>query len=443
MEKKIDLGKTPIHKLFIAYAIPSILAILGQMLAGLVDSFFVGRYVSKEGLSAVALLSPIVSLLLGVAVMVAIGGTTYAGIHLGKREIKKANNYFNVTIALLIGTGIFSTMVLYFGIGQFTTWLGADGGLKELVVQYGRTLSFFFVFFLTSFALLYFLKLDEKPNTVVAISISGVVINVVLDYLFVYRFSMGMEGAALATGISQLLPWGAAILVIIFRSKWRFAIPIFRKKELGLMLFNGSSELLSMIAVSVSGFVFNFLVLRWMGQGALSAYAIALQIYTVVSGLCYGIAEASQGAISYNFGANQLDRVRGLRKLSLFTNLIFGVLAFWGVFLLGEQMASVFVKNQQTIRQAVEILRNLMYGFLIMGVNISVGTYYTSVNDPLLSGLVTLLRSLVGILVGVWILPQVLGVQGIWWTIFFAETVTLLCVILLLKKHPYGLKKQA
>lgn len=438
--KDLNLGKTPILKLFISYAIPSVIVIITQMIAGLVDSFFVGRYIGSKALSSIALLVPVTTLLMGIGVMVAIGGTTITGIYLGQNENNKANNSFNITLFITLATGLISSFILYFFITDFADLLGAEGIIKDNTVAYGKNLAIFITFFLTNFTLIYFLKLDEKPTIIMVVSLLGVVINIVLDYIFIKHLNLGVAGAALATGISQTVPSIILFIVIVFNSRFKPALPLFSKKAVGEILFNGSSELLSMVSMSISSFVFNIVILNYIGVSALSAYAVVIQIYSIAQGLAYGIAESPQAAISFNYGAMELNRVKSLRRLSINVNLVLGLIVAITTYFLGEDLARIFIVEPDIIKLSGEIIKPISFGILLMGINISVGTYYTAVNDPILSGSVTLLRGLVGLVAGIILLPLMFGLNGVWWSILFAEILTITLCLYLIKKNPFGLK---
>ena len=245
----IDLGKSPINKIFWTYAIPSILAMIAQSTAGLIDSIFVGRYVGPAGLSAITLVMPLVMILIGTTSMVAIGGTTLAGIELGRKNMEKGNNYFNVTITLLSILGIASTLMMLLFADKATSLIDATGITRTYILEYSKTIGLFFMFFLLNFAFSFFLKLDGRPVAVVGITMSGTVINILLDYIMIVRLSMGMKGAALATGLSQLIPWIIFTLVLAGKSVWKFKKPDFNLREIFRIVFNGSSEFLSTTAV--------------------------------------------------------------------------------------------------------------------------------------------------------------------------------------------------
>jgi putative MATE family efflux protein len=439
-KNKIDLGNTPVKKVFWIYAIPSILAILSQNTAALIDSIFIGRYVGPEGLSAIALTMPFMGVLFGIGFTLAIGGTTLAGIELGKGNHSESNNYFNLTTLLLFLSGLFAITMVALFIDKMTLLVGASGVTKIYMAEYTRTISFFFMFFLLNFAFSYFLKLEGKPFMVVLITMSGTILNILLDYIFIVKLNYSIKGAAYATGISQLIPWLFLFAMIQLKSSWTIKKPIIRLKSIWRILFNGSSEFLSNTSVSISGFIFNLIIMKNIGVLGVAGYAVVLQIAHLAATLNYGFAESNQAGVSYNYGAMKYDRVNAFLKMALKTNLVTGLLLFIVSISLGEQIASTFVSNDYTISITANILKFYGIAFILSGMNITFGTYYTAIDEPVLSGFIMLFRSLIALMIGLVILPPLLGDSGIWASIIFAELATFALGVILLIKRPLGLK---
>lgn len=438
---KMDLGRDSITKIFWTYAIPSILAMLAQTTAGLIDSIFIGRFVGPEGLSAITLVMPFIMILIGIAVMVGIGGTTLAGIELGKKNYNESNNYFNVTTLLLSIFAIVSTLVILLFIDDAASLTGATGLTKSYLIDYSSTISYFLLFFLLNFTFSFFLKIDSKPILVVLITLSGTLLNIFLDYFLIVKFNMAMTGAALATGLSQLIPWLLFLIVILKKSIWKFKWPKLKLHEIWRIVFNGSSEFLNNIAGSIASIVFNYIIMARIGIYGIAAYAVAMQVANIASSINYGFAESNQASISYNFGAGMLKRVSKFLKLTLTTNFITGVLLCILSLLYGDTIIKVFVDDQTTHALAITILRFHSFAFIIRGVNITIGTYYTAIDDPIRSAGIMLFRSVFAFAAGIIVLPILMGDNGIWASVVFAEVTTFILAILLISRKPFGSRK--
>ncbi len=439
--KKIDLGRTKIERIFWTYAIPSVLMMIVQSSAGFIDSIFIGRYVGPKGLAAITLVMPILMILIGIATMIAVGGTTLAAIEKGAGNHDKSNNFFNVTSSLLFIFGLIGALLISIFIPFAAGFTGAQGQVLENTIIYARRISLFAPFFLLSFAFAYFLKLDGKPVLVVIVMLLGTLTNIGLDYLLIVRLDLGIEGAALATGASQMLPVLIMFILIGFRSTWRFARPHYHVKEIGRLIFNGSSEFMSNIAFSLTGILFNLIIMERVGSQGVAAYAVALQLAGIVGSMSYGIAEAGQAAISYNYGAKAYKRVTSLRKLGFRSSFVLGILLLIVGNVFGSELAGVFLKENQTVFMASHILRFYSIAFIFIGVNIGIGTYYTSIDDPIRSGKITVYRSLIASIIGIMILPRIFGDNGIWMTIIFAEASTFVIGLWMIRRRPFGNRK--
>lgn len=436
--KSIQLGKDPVYKIFWKYAIPSIIAMLAQTTAGMIDSIFIGRFIGPEGLSAITLFFPFLGLLIGIGAMFAIGSSTLAGIELGKGNFHKSNNFFNLAVWVLTILSLSATLIIFLLLPKLAKIMSVTGITKQYMSDYGYFLSPFFMFFMLNFVFSFFFKLDGKPSTVVRITLSGTIINIILDILFVAIFKWSLKGAALATGLSQLIPW-ILFIYISRHTNWHFKKPKIFKKEIMAICFNGFSELMSNIAHALAGLIFNFIIIKEIGVKGVAAYSIALNISGIAAAIGYGFAESNQSGVSFNLGAQQLARVKHFRNLTRQINLLSGLLLFVLVFVWGGNLSKLFVSDMETIALADTILKYYAFAFMVMGVNISISTYYTAVNDPILSAGVSFYRSFIGLVIGLMIFPHIWGPQGIWLTIIFTEFTTFVAGLYLYHKKPFGL----
>lgn len=437
-QNSLNLGDGSIRRIFWSYTLPSVFMLIVQNAAYFVDSVYIGRYVGAIGLSALTLIMPLIIFLAGLGFMIAVGGTTLAGIEKGAGRKKSSNNFFNVTISLVLFLGIIGGLLLYLSIPFLARLLNVEGETLHYTIEYARYTSYFVPFFLLHFALGFFLKLDEQPLLVMWGMFVGALLNVLLDYLFVGRFEMGMAGAAIATGASQVVPVLFFLGIIIWRSNWTIQKPHFHFEEIQRIFFNGSSELLTNIAMALTGALFNIIILNQIGEYGVAAFAVAIQIMEFVRSIGYGVAEGIQAPISYNFGAHSLDRVRDLRNLAFKVTTYIGILLTAASLIFSRQLAFMFVTESAVIDMAVDILFYCAISFVFTGINILIATYYTSINDPIRSAGITVYRSLIAPLIGLFLLPILLGEEGIWLTFLFIEASSFIIGIILLKKLPFG-----
>ena len=437
----VNLKQEKITKIFWKYAIPSLIGILAQNTAGFIDSIFIGRFVGANGLSAITLIMPFIMFYSGTGTMLAIGGSTLAGIYKGKGDKAKSNNYFMVTISLLAIVAVIASILLFFSSGIFTALLNVKGEVASFVQSYTRILAVFALPFMMSFAFLFFIKLDGNPTIAVATSVVGTILNVILNFVFIVIFKWKIVGAALATGLSQLIPFLLFTYFIFYKSSWYLAKPNYKAKEIFNIVFNGSSELLSMASISIAGFIYNVLIIKHVGINGVAAYTVAMQTAAIAIDVFYGFSESTHSAVSVNIGAEQLQRVKKLRNITLKANMIVGLLFCCLSLVFGKYIVKIFITDKSVIALAITILNFNAYAFALKGVNIALSTYYTAVNSPLLSCIIALSRTLIAFVIGLYILPLIFKTNGIWLATIFAEVVTVIVAFIFLKKYPFGSMK--
>lgn len=441
-QQKIDLGKSNITKLFWFYTIPSVFMLIVQMAAYLVDSIFIGRFIGPNGLSALTLVMPAIIFLTGIAMMIGIGGITIAGIEKGAGHKEESNNIFNVTMSLTFISGVAGGVMLYLMAPLLVRLLSLTGETATFALEYMRFTSFFIPFYLMNFVVGFFLKLAGKPLLVTGIMFLGATLNVGLDYLFIVNYDLSMAGAAMATGLSQVVPFFICLVILIWRSSWSFKMPVFRLHEIQRIFYNGFSEFLTTITTAIVGAVFNLIILSRIGDIGIAAFTIVMQLMEFARAIGYGIAEGNQSIWSYNFGANKLERVRLIKKMAISINMAISLLMAAGVFVFSEEISRIFVTDPEVISLSVDILNYSALSLLFVGFNIIMPTYYTAINDPFHSIVLTIYRSFIGPLLGLLLLPILFGNEGIWLTFIFMEITAFIFGVILLKTYPMGFKNE-
>ena len=438
--KQLDLGKTNVNKIFWTFVIPSIFSMIFHTTAQFIDSAFIGRYVGENGLAAITMLSPFIMLLNGVSIMIVIGGVTYAGISRGRDEYEKSNNYFNVTVMLIVAAAIISTALFLIINSRFEVFFETDQLTLSYIKEYGFYIGIFFIFSMLNLTFNLFLNLDRKPVLVVIVSSIGTVINVTLNYVFIVLLNMGMMGAAVASGISMLIPTIVFMYIIIRKSSWRFKRPIIILEDIKNIFFNGSSEMVNISSVAISGFILNKVILDTIGINGVAGYSIAMQLAGLVISFGFGVSDAIQSPLSFNFGAELYTRLKQILVKAIRLNIIFGLILGTFSFFFGDIFASILVKDVHTITYAHHILRFYSIAFIVMGANVIISTYYTSVDSPVISGVLSVLKSLLYLVIWLLILPSIFGDNGIWLALLLAELSTTITAYFVYKKYPNGSK---
>lgn len=437
MDQKI-LGTEKLSKLFIKFTIPSIIGMIFVGIQGIIDGLFVGNVLGGNALASVNLVQPYMQIIMAAALIISVGAQSIIGINLGKGESEKAQNIFRTASILLILISILVTILGVFFSEKIALILGANEVLLEGSSTYIQIISYFTAFIAIMFLFEMIVRVIGKPNISLVSMIISVVLNIILDYLLIKKFNLGIKGAALATGISYTMAF--LINIIPFVSK-KTIINLYKgrfdKSVLFQMIYNGSSEGVSSISNAISMFLFNTALMKIAGENGIAAFSIINYIAQVGYMVLFGISDGIRPIISYNFGAQNENRVNKTLKISIIVNIIIGAIIFIVMATFSKQLIEIFLKDGKYV---VEIASTgaKIYGiaFLFNGTNILISSYFTAIDDPKNSIIVAMNRGIVFILIGIVILPYIFGINGIWITIVFADIMTiLLCYRLLNNKR--------
>lgn len=431
------LGTERLSKLFIKFTIPSIIGMIFIGIQGIIDGLFVGNIIGENALASVNLVQPYMQLIMAYALVISVGAQSIIGISLGKGETEKAQNVFRTALILLVLASVAVTILGLFFSDNIALMLGANDALVEGASTYIKTISLFVIFVSAMFLFEMVVRSIGKPTISLISMIVAVLINVVLDYLLIKKFNMGISGAALATGISYSTAF--FINIIPFLSK-KSSINIYRGKfakvEIFPMMYNGSSEGVSSISNALSMFLFNTALMKIAGESGIAAFSIINYIAQVGYMILFGIADGIRPIVSYNFGAENNERVQKLLKASVIVNIVIGVIIFIIMAMFSKPLINIFLKDGKNVLEMASTGARI-YGlaFLFNGLNILISSYFTAIDDAKSSIIVAASRGLIFIFVGILVLPYLFGINGIWGTIVFAEVVTIFICYRLLKKN--------
>lgn len=436
MDQRI-LGTEKLSKLFIKFTIPSIIGMIFIGVQGIIDGLFVGNVIGGNALAAVNLVQPYVQIIMAYALIISVGAQSIIGINLGKDDKEKSQNIFRTALILLI---IISLIVTIFGIffsKNIAAFLGANEVLIEDASTYIKTISYFIIFISLMFLFETVVRTIGKPNISLISMIIAVFLNVILDYLLINKFNLGIKGASLATGISYSLAF--FINIIPFLNK-KSAINVYKgkfdKSTLFPMIYNGSSEGVSSISNALSMFLFNTALMKIAGENGIASFSIINYISQVGYMVLFGIADGVRPIISYNFGAENNHRVNKILNSSVIVNIAIGAIICIVMVVFSKPLINIFLKDGKEVLEMATIGAKI-YGiaFLFNGINILISSYFTAIDDPKSSIIIAMSRGIVFIFVGIVILPYIFGVNGIWMTIVFAELITILLCFKLLNKE--------
>lgn len=437
--KKFDILKGKTKPLFFRYSIPNILSIIALSSAQLVDAFFIGNYAGSTALAAVNIVLPVFSLVFSLGIMLCTGGSVICAKALGERKFRAASNIFSKIVFAVLGFSLFSTFCGVFFPKQVVSVLGANDILVGDASLYLYYISFFYVFFLGTYCLAVFARVEEHPLLAFTAMMTGAVINILFDWLFIYILGWGVRGAAIATGISQI---SSFILILRYflgpdcRLHLRFH-NIGAWKDIARAAYNGLSELANELSIGVTTFIFNWIMITKIGVVGVAAYTVINYALFIGTMLSYGIGDTIVPLISTNYGAGKVKRIRSFLRTSLVSGFSLGFFIFLVLLLFPEKIADIFLSSDEheTKKLAVEFINLMKWAFLFSSVSIILSSYFTAMQKPLASAIVAISRSLIFPTVFILTLPEFLSSEGIFISIPLAELVTIIISLILWNKN--------
>ncbi len=432
----MDLGKDNIRKLFIKYLIPALCASVVTSFYYVADTMMIGHGVGEEGLIALNIVLPVFSPLYGIGYLFGIGGSVLMSVAKGRRDEEGANRIFSTSLILMLAVGILVTVLLYGFRYEFCYFLGADEDNIALVMEYAKHLFFWAWSFAMFPFMLTFVRNDKNPKLAMLGSVTGSLTNVVLDYVFIFMWNMGLAGAIVATVVGNAL--NILITCSHFLTKkntMRFTIKGFAPKQIVPICVSGATSFLNELASGFVILIFNWQILRYIGDTGIVVYSTITNTVLVTIAMCNGVGTAMQPIVSYNFGAGKRERIFSCKKMALWTSAIMNAVLYVFIYLLAEQLIHLYVKpTEEVVLMGVPAVRIYFLCVFPMLVNIFYATYFQSVVRGSWSFVISILRGFVCSVAMVLVLPMLFGGTGIWWATPVAETLTLIVTLYLARR---------
>lgn len=429
-------GTESIATLFLKIVIPSILAMLITGAQGMIDGLFLGNFIGENAMASANIAYPFLQIILGITFVVSIGGTAFMGRCLGTNEVEKANYIFRSCCVALLFSSVFLMVTGGLCSDFFADIFGASENLRQGTSEYIQVIAIFAPFAMFYIFFAFTNRMIGRTELFVIASVICVGGNICFNYLFIVELNLGMVGAGLATGLSYALGFFINIkpmftkktIINVYQGK-------FSGNLLGKLLYNGSSEGITSISNAVTTLVFNYTFMYYYGDSGVASFTIVNYIGQFATILMFGMADGVTPLISYNVGANFMDRVKKIMYCAVIGNIFIGILACSVVQIYGEMLIGLFADgNTELIALTYEGAKLYALSFLLSGFNILISSYFTAKGDSLHSILVSSSRGLTFILIGITILPKLFDVTGVWLVVPFADSITLGISVYLLQK---------
>lgn len=432
---KIQLSDHFTYRRLLKFVFPSVIMMIFTSIYGVIDGLFISNFVGKTSFAAINLVMPFIMVLGGFGFMIGTGGSALVAKKLGEGDAQKANQYFSMLVWFTLIIGIFFSIIGIVFSRPVAYFLGATESMIRDCVLYSQISFIFNTCYMYQNLFQSFLVTAEKPKLGLISTIAAGLTNIVLDALFIAVFHWGVSGAALATGFSQCV--GAAIPFIFFARKNDTPLHIIRTNlKLHVLLktcSNGASELLNNVASCIVAIMYNFQLLRFIGENGIAAYGVLMYIQFIFVAIYVGYAIGSAPIISYHYGAQNHNELKNMLKKSSLLMGISGICMTILAQFLAIPLAKIFVGyDAELFSLTVHAFRIFAFSFILCGMNIFASSFFTALNNGAVSAIISFLRTLVFQLICVFLLPVIFDIDGIWLAIAFAEVCAFIISLLFL-----------
>ena len=438
-KETIDFGNEKVATLFKKLFFPTLLGMLGMSAMTAIDGIFIGHSVGSDGIAAVNIVVPVQMLITGIGLMVGSGCSVLASVHLSQGQQKVAR--LHVTQAFLAVT-VASALVIaamLFRPEATALCLGSSTHLLPLATEYMLWYVPSWIFIAWEAVALFVIRLDGAPNVAMASTLTAAVLNIVLDWLFMFPLGWGLMGAAFATSLSTVAGCLVAIVYILFYSKQlrltrlRFSAENFSLfvRDVSRQCRIGSAALLGEITLGILLLMGNLVFMHYVGDDGVGAFGIACYYTPFIFMVGNAIAQSAQPIISYNFGLGQAARVLAAERTALLTAAICGLTVTAAFVFLPGQMVDLFVGGEsQAARIATEGFPLFAAGFTTFIFNLTAVGYYQSVERVVPATVFALMRGVLFLIPCFLLLPRWMGTPGIWLALPLAEWLTALSIVM-------------
>ena len=436
----LDLKSMSVEKLFTKLLVPTIMGMAASALFTVVDGIFVGNGIGSDAMAAVNISAPIFMIITGVGLMFGMGGGILTSINLSQGKKKVANINFTQSVIALVFISLVMTLLLTIFPHKIATLFGSDEYLMDMVVEYLFWFSISLPFTVLVVALPFFIRLTNPKISMWAM-LAATVVNIILDYLFIFVFKWGLFGAAIATDIGEFV--GAAIMIIyLFRHsiairfvwlKLSVKSLLLTLRNVGYMIKLGFSVFLSEITISVMIISGNYVFMDYMGADGVAAYSVICYLFPIIFMVFNATVQSAQPIISYNYGCGQMKRSDNALRLSMLFTLAFAFSIMLLFICFTRSIVTLFIPDTASAAwgYAVAGLPLFATDYLFFGINIIIIGYYTSIERLRRAISLTVLRGILPV-VFFFTLPLLLDVNGIWLAVAAGDITTTVVIVILL-----------
>ena len=418
MDRAKMMGQEKIGKLLIRFSVPAMIGMVVNASYNIVDRIYIGRGVGKLGIAGVTIGFPFVLVMMAIGMMIGLGTATLVSIRLGeKKKVLAEHIMANGTTMLLIFSSVITVVGLIF-LDSMLDFLGASPEVMPYASEYMQIIFAGSIFFMVSFSMNNFIRAEGNPKVAMITMIIAAGLNIILDPIFIFALNMGIRGAAIATVLSQAV---AAVWIVAYfysgKSLLKLKKKNFRLKKTfvsKIAMIGGSAPGVMQFVASILVFILNKALLTHGGDIAVSAFGVVHSISMFIMMPIFGINQGSQPIIGFNYGAKNYARVKETLKLAAYGATILVSLGFIGTRSFPEQIIGLFAgDDEELIKVGVFALQYFLFALPIIGFQIVAANYFQAVGKPSKAMLLTLSRQVLFMIPCLLILPNYLGLKGV------------------------------
>ena len=441
MVKGRKYGGIIMIKEFFKYALPSALAMFVSSLYTIIDGIFVGQGVGDSALAAVNIVMPFTIMLFGIATMFAVGGGDLVSKNIGSNNKGNAIKIFRQVFKFLLILSICISLISIVFSKGIVKILCATDNLVPLASTYLKYYSLFCIPNLIGIVLNSFVRNDGRPKLAMISTLSGAVTNIVLDYIFIFPLGFGIKGAAIATGLGQIVT--IAILIPHFigsKGILKFGNVRLEKETIKEFINIGFPSFFAEVSFSIIIFFMNIALVNYGGETSLSSFAIINYITTNIYMVLLGLSFGAQPLLSYNYGAKKSDKMLEFYSITMKTSFIINIVFIGVCFVFGKSIISIFTSDPIISNIAYIGLNLVNIAFIMVGFNLTSTVYYQAISIPKISNIFCICRSILLLPISLFILSKLLGINGIWISLFVSELLTFIILRYSINIKSYTIK---
>ena len=435
----IQLSDHFTYRRLIRFTISTVLMLICTSMYSIVDGLFVSNYVGKMPFAATNLIWPVSMGIAAIGFMLGTGGSAIVAKTLGEGKKEKANQYFSMILYFGIIVSVIFSVICFIFTPQIARMLKADGELLEHCIVYGRILFATQTAFILQNMFQSFLVAAEEPVLSLKINIAAGLTNVVFDYLFIAVFEWGVAGAAIATGMGQIVGGIAPFFFFAKGSRNGLRITWRTKLYKDILLktcMNGSSEMVTNLSTSLVNILYNFQLMKLAGADGVAAFGVIMYVNFIFVAVFMGYSVGSAPIVSYHYGAGNDAELHNLYRKSKNILIVAGIVLTIAAEILSMPLVRIFVNyDKELLLMTVRGFRLFSFSFLIMGINIWASSFFTALNNGFVSAAISFLRTFLFQVAAVCFLPLIIGIDGVWTSVLAAETMALAVTIIFLIKE--------